>query len=340
MAIYSKIYDFCKVKNKGMCFENGDSPTPRVQFIMDLCDSEGLKYELDVWSKEGRKRELNIEDFNKISHLITKDKREQAEEIYSKFMDDFSKLSNKEVEPEDADPGQDMEELSDEEYGRYIKEYQDLVDQYTEELKELVGELEEPINNFYNVMLMGSSDKFVVAHHDIVNPKSDNANDNSCSVINALAIKKLRPEVNVVILDGEEPGGIGSTRLAERIKAGEFPCKWVLNLELTGKGGKNFFVGSMGTPLTQWIADRFECPVVNVPFNDSVIFRKYDINSTVINPLPVTEEKTPILTKDGEYLNFKMLFNCHRMEDSVSTIDPSDMEEFVNEVCLKIIDEA
>jgi hypothetical protein len=60
----------------------------------------------------------------------------------------------------------------------------------------------------------------------------------------------------------------------------------------------------------------------------------------VINPLPVTEEKSPVINKEGEYLNFKMLFNCHKMSDSADTIDPKDMEEFVNEICLKIIDEA
>ena len=240
MGIYNKIYDFCKVKNQGMCFKNGENPTPRVQFITDLCDSEGLQYELDVWAKDSKETDLNIEDFGKLSHLINDDKIEDAEEIYSRFRDDLSKLSDSETDQEDFDPGIDMDELSDEEYERYEDEYQDLVDQYTEELKELVGEIKEPINNFYNIILSGNSDKFVVAHHDIVNPNSDNANDNSCSVINALAIKKLRPEVNVVILDGEEPGGIGSTRLAERIKNGDFRCRWVLNLELTGKGGKNF----------------------------------------------------------------------------------------------------
>jgi hypothetical protein len=204
----------------------------------------------------------------------------------------------------------------------------------------LLLKIERSENFYFNIILKGNSDKFVVAHHDIVNPDSDNANDNSCSVINALMIKKLRPEVNVVILDGEEFGGIGSNQLAERIKSGEFPCKWVLNLELTGKGGKSFFVGGMGTPLTEWISNRFECPIVNVPFNDSVIFKKYGINSTVINPLPITDKKGPVINKDDEYLDFQMLFNCHKMADSVDTIDPNDMEEFVNEVCLKIIDEA
>lgn len=322
--MYSKIYDFCKVKNKGNCFKNGPEPTPRVNFITSLCDEMGLEYELEKFeddrnSSKPKEIKYRIDDFFYIEDQIPEDKLEQAEILHSEYqekMDELYKQRNNHDE---------MGEVEEE---------------YTQKLQELIGKLERQENLFFNIILRGTSDKFVVAHHDIVNPDSDNANDNSCSVINALMIKKLRPEVNVVILDGEEFGGIGSNHLSNRINNGDFPCKWVLNLELTGKGGKNFFVGSMGTPLTEWISKRFECPVVNVPFNDSVIFRKHGINSTVINPLPITEEKSPILNKDGQYLEYKMLFNCHSPKDSVDTIDPKDMEEFVNEICLKIIDEA
>lgn len=322
--MYSKIYDFCKVKNKGNCFKNGPEPTPRVNFITSLCDEMGLEYELerfqdDRGSSKSKEIKYRIDDFFYIEDQIPEDKLEQAELLHSEYqekMDELYKQRNNHDE---------MGEVEEE---------------YTQKLQELIGKLERQENSFFNIILSGTSDKFVVAHHDIVNPDSDNANDNSCSVINALMIKKLRPEVNVVILDGEEFGGIGSNHLSNRINNGDFPCKWVLNLELTGKGGKNFFVGSMGTPLTEWIANRFECPVVNVPFNDSVIFRKHGINSTVINPLPITEEKSPIVNKEGQYLKYQMLFNCHSPKDSVDTIDPKDMEEFVNEICLKIIDEA
>jgi hypothetical protein len=322
--MYSKIYDFCKVKNKGNCFKNGIEPTPRVNFIASLCDEMGLDYEIDKFQSGGdsglpKEIDYRINDLPNLELDIPEDKLEQAIEIYDEFeqkMDDLFTIK--------AERG----------------EYRKTEIEYTRKLKEVVGKIERSENFYFNIILKGNSDKFVVAHHDIVNPDSDNANDNSCSVINALMIKKLRPEVNVVILDGEEFGGIGSNQLAERIKSGEFPCKWVLNLELTGKGGKSFFVGGMGTPLTEWISNRFECPIVNVPFNDSVIFKKYGINSTVINPLPITDKKGPVINKDDEYLDFQMLFNCHKMADSVDTIDPNDMEEFVNEVCLKIIDEA
>jgi len=335
--MYQKIYDFCKVKNKGMCFKNGTEPTPRVQFILDLCEDMGFDAELDVWGNQGKNVEysiLDVPEFPEYKVYIDPEKIERAQELYAEYCEEARELLQSmgiEEYPEYLE-AQDLDMLGD--------DYGDIVDKYTAELKEIIGDLSETPNNFFNIMLTGDSDKFVVAHHDIVNPNSDNANDNSCSVINALMIKKHRPNINVVILDGEEPGGIGSTRLAERIKANEFKCKWILNLELTGRGGRNFFVGSMGTGLTQWIADRFECPVVKVPFNDSVIFKKYGIDSTVINPLPITNKETPILTKDGDYLDYSMLFNCHRMSDSVDTISTDDMEEFVEEICLKIIDEA
>ena len=74
----------------------------------------------------------------------------------------------------------------------------------------------------------------VVAHHDIVNPGIDNANDNSASVINAIMVKKLMPNIHVVILDGEEVGGLGSQRVSEQINDGYYgDIEWVLNFELT-----------------------------------------------------------------------------------------------------------
>ncbi len=190
----------------------------------------------------------------------------------------------------------------------------------------------------FNINLLGNSNQFVVAHHDIVNPKSDNANDNSCSVINAIALKKLVPSINVSILDGEEYGGFGSKHLSERINAGDFgDIKWVLNFELTGRGGEDFFIGDYPGPLTDHIQSIFDCPIVRTPFNDSVIFRKNGIDSVVINPLPPTDKKTPVVCSDGRCLDFEVLFLCHSMEDSVDKISPADMKAFVENVAAKII---
>lgn len=246
--MYDKIYDFCKVRNIGNIYKNGDEPTPRVVFLMNLLDSEGIDYKLDTFKNSD----------------IT----------------------------------------------------------------------------CYNIIMRGTSNRMVVAHHDIVNPNIDNANDNSASVINSIMIKKIMPEMNVVILDGEEVGGWGSQRCSELINDGFFgDIEWVLNLELTGKGGKYFFIGDYPGRLTTHIKSIFNCPIVKTPFNDSVTFRRNGIDSCVINPLPPTDnsEISHVKWDEGVYLNFKLLFNCHSPKDTLDTISPVDMKEFVEEVVIPIL---
>jgi hypothetical protein len=180
----------------------------------------------------------------------------------------------------------------------------------------------------------------VVAHHDIVNPNIDNANDNSASVINAIMIKKLMPKINVVLLDGEECGGLGSQRVSDQINDGYFnTIDWVLNLELTGRGGKYFFIGDYPGKLSNHIKSIFDCPITNTPYNDSVTFRKNGIDSVVINPIPpLNEGKTSsVKWNDDTYLDFSMLYNCHSSKDTIDTIDINDMKEFVEDVVLKIL---
>jgi len=192
----------------------------------------------------------------------------------------------------------------------------------------------------YNIILKGKSNKMLVAHHDIVNPNIDNANDNSASVINAIMVKKLIPDINVVLLDGEEMGGLGSQRVSEQIKGGYFGnIDWVLNLELTGKGGKYFFIGDLPGNLTNHIKSIFDCPVISTPYNDSITFRKNGIDSVVINPLPPIENGLISNVKwcDGVYLDYDMLYNCHTSRDSIESISVNDMKEFVEEVLLKIV---
>jgi hypothetical protein len=245
--MYNKIYDFCKVRNKGTIYQNDNNPTPRVQFLMDLLDNEGISYELD------------------------------------KFTTD-----------------------------------------------RVTG---------YNIIMRGSSSRMVVAHHDVSNPNVDNANDNSASVINAIAIKKLNPEIQVVLLDGEECGGVGSQRCSEMINDNYFgKIDWVLNLELSGRGGKHFFIGDYPGKLTNHIKSIFDCPITRTPYNDSVTFRRNGIDSCVINPLPPLNEGTSqVKWNENTYLDYSMLFNCHSQKDSIDTIDINDMKEFVEDVVLKIL---
>ena len=246
--MYNKIYDFCKVRNLGGTYSNSNEPTPRVEFLMQLLESEGIDYELDTYQSRG--------------------------------------------------------------------------------------------NTCFNLILKGDSDRMVVAHHDIVNPNIDNANDNSASVINAIMIKKLMPHINVVLLDGEECGGLGSQRVSDQINDGYFgTIDWVLNLELTGKGGKYFFIGNYPGKLSDHIKSIFDCPITNTPYNDSVTFRKNGIDSVVINPIPpLNEGKTSSVKWDDDtYLDFSMLYNCHSSKDTIDTIDILDMKEFVEDVVVKIL---
>jgi hypothetical protein len=245
--MYHKIYDFCKVRNFGSVHSNSDVPTPRVEFICQLLQSESIDFQLD------RFKSRNI--------------------------------------------------------------------------------------TCYNIILKGDSTKMVVAHHDVNNPYIDNANDNSASVINAIALKKIMPHLNVVLLDGEEFGGLGSQRVSEQINSSYFgKIDWVLNLELTGKGGKYFFIGNYPGPLYDHIRTIFNCPVTNTPYNDSVTFRKNGIDSCVINPLPPLKEgKSEVVWQDQIHLDKSILWNCHSQRDTVDSICTSDMREFVEEVLVKIL---
>jgi hypothetical protein len=191
----------------------------------------------------------------------------------------------------------------------------------------------------HNLILRGSSDKMVVAHHDVQNYSTDNANDNSASVINAIALKKIIPSVNVVLLDGEEVGGLGSKQLAQQINNNYFgDIKWVLNLELTGLGGKNFFIGNYKGELYNHIKGLFDCPVYNTIFNDSVIFRQYGIDSTVINPLPsLPSGLISNIIHNGVYLDDSILFDCHTKRDTIDKISTSDMKVFVEDILVQIL---
>lgn len=190
----------------------------------------------------------------------------------------------------------------------------------------------------FNIILRGESTRIITAHHDIVNPEIDNANDNSASVINAIATKLLRPEITVILLDGEEVGGLGSQRAADQINAGKLgEVEWVLNLELTGRGGNTFFIGNYPGKLSDHIRGIFECPIINTPFNDSVVFNRNGIDSVVINPLPILTEGTSHVKWGENSLDYQMLFNCHTRHDTLDTISIDDMKVFVEDVIVPII---
>lgn len=191
---------------------------------------------------------------------------------------------------------------------------------------------------FYNLIMRGTGTKMVIAHHDIVNPNSDNANDNSASVINAIALKKLSPETHVVITDGEEVGLVGARRLAKRISSGDFGwIDWVLNIELSGKGGKNFMIGSHSGKLTDHIVSLFNPPIKRTPTSDCYAMIEYGIDTNVINPLPLLLEGESDMMNERGFLDNSSWYLCHSDEDSFDKISIKEMEEFVTDVLLPIV---
>lgn len=208
-----------------------------------------------------------------------------------------------------------------------------------EKIKFELDHFKSKSTNCFNLILKGDSKKMITAHHDIVNPYTDNANDNSASVINAIALKKMKPEINVVLLDGEEVGGLGSQRLSTQINNGVFgEIDWVLNLELSGRGGENFFIGNYPGGLFNHIKSIFNCPHYDTPYNDSVTLRNNGIDSVVINPLPILKEGKSSINYKGNYLDHSILYNCHTEKDTLKEIRTSDMKDFVEKVLLKIVD--
>ena len=149
-------------------------------------------------------------------------------------------------------------------------------------------------SNLHNIYLRGTTNKWVMAHHDVCNHTTDNANDNSASVINAIGLKTLRPDINIALVDGEEPPcmGAGSKHFAQRVLNKTLDVEWVLNLELTGSGGTNFFIGDYGTGLTNKIKEKFDCPLHHPPFNDAtMLIQTAQINAALINPLPLKSDE-------------------------------------------------
>lgn len=187
------------------------------------------------------------------------------------------------------------------------------------------------VANLYNFYLRGTSNKMVVAHHDIANPRIDNCNDNSASVMNAIAAKILNPEIHVAITDCEEFGGRGAQRLSEKINEGYFgELEFVVNLELTAVGGMNFFTENFPqSKMYQKIMSLFpNTPTVPVPFHDGMILRRNQIDSLVINPLPLNEQ--------GQ-LDMRYLGYCHTPMDTIGLANYDDMDNFVRNVLTPII---
>lgn len=166
------------------------------------------------------------------------------------------------------------------------------------------------------------------AHHDVVNVKSQNCQDNTTSVVNLMNFclflkecKDLKTNVVVVFTDCEEKGMFGANRLSDRILKGMFgDVFFVANSELTGVGDTIWcealqdFGSEQITTQTNLISQR-SCPP-----SDSFAFRRNGIKSACFGLLP-REEYESVFPKTWGL--------CHSMSDTIDKINEQDMERYV-----------
>lgn len=210
------------------------------------------------------------------------------------------------------------------------------------EIPHFVNDFDNKIETYYkngtstslysnNLIMEGNSNLLLIAHHDIRNPDSENANDNSASILNAIALKYLYPNITVVLTDMEESDCEGvkilKSNLINKFWGIGKPFKkeiiHVVNLELTGVGEKigisGYKRGHGGDCLTNIIQINFLVKEIVLPENECWYLKCFD--SECISLYNVI---------DGvdDFSHFK---NCHNMDDSVDKINVDNMERFVLE---------
>lgn len=180
-----------------------------------------------------------------------------------------------------------------------------------------------------------SSTVVYLAHHDIVNPHSENCNDNTASVCNLLALashfKDNKPSKNVVIAftDAEEIGGYGSRELADKIYHGKFGnVEYAINVELTAYGTHIWMDDKYLDAKSKLsnVARQIEPNIVSVatPFNDSVVLREHGVDSVCFGTLNASDY---LKAKSNQIPNVWKVY--HSKDDTFDQAVSSDMDNFV-----------
>ena len=179
-----------------------------------------------------------------------------------------------------------------------------------------------------------------VAHHDVANIRSQNAQDNGASVCNLLRLASLIKKSGVdsqrtilLFSDCEENSAKGANQFAKssskdvdnssiRNHDTYGKISSVVNLELTGKGTvvwsdceKSYFETQLHERLEKTLGRTI--PKLDTPPNDAIAFRKYGYPVLCIGILPENDMKD----KD----TWKV---CHSLRDNIEGCDRKNMEDF------------
>lgn len=177
-----------------------------------------------------------------------------------------------------------------------------------------------------------------LAHHDVANKNSENAQDNTASVANLLdlcvRLSKNKPANNVVVafVDAEEivaPRICGSQRLAQNILKGKYGnnVKYAVNLELSAQGQNYWMSYHKENLLSQTIRNvQPNTHRVMTPYNDAMVIEREGIASVCIGSL---NDGNLAQVKRSGYCSTWSL--CHREADTFeSQAVEVDMDLFVN----------
>jgi len=75
---------------------------------------------------------------------------------------------------------------------------------------------------------------------------------------------------------------------------------------------------------------------MRTPGNDCLPLISMGIDTTVINPLPLSQEES-LLENENGFLDVKMLNKCHSEIDNIDNISIEDMKSFVENILIPII---
>lgn len=186
-----------------------------------------------------------------------------------------------------------------------------------------------------NIYISGKSNKLFVSHHDVFDINSENANDNSCSIINLIALRLLNPDVNIAITDGEEIGMLGGKLILNDLKD-HFPdVNRIMVLELTGIGQNISITNYNNSKLYKEISDNFNVIIKN---DFPTINEAYEINreKKVETEKKVEAELVVTAPTINNKINFNHLYDIHSKKDKLSKINKKDMNNFVNNFLLPL----
>lgn len=128
--------------------------------------------------------------------------------------------------------------------------------------------------------------RFLMAHYDVMNMQSENANDNTAGLLVILQYLKDRtfPEhcnIVAVFTDAEEKGALGAYFLSQSIKEGRFgDVEFVLNLDVVARG-HTVVTENAPSALGQRL-EHLGVRRIFIPYNDSYPLRAEHIDSVVL----------------------------------------------------------